>query len=188
MGLSSKKDQDSKKTKRSLPRIQRIYYIIGMILSVLLIANLVSIWLSPTTPKRADLQLIVIPNDDTKWDLSSNVIKFDVNITVSNVGESSARIKEVELLLMYRLPNGNFYSVPTLYENLSSTFGLSRDLVGINEDVDYCLHTELLPELYVDQNTGQIIQVGDAQAEKFRITVVYDDGKESVVTRTFSFE
>ena len=66
--------------------------------------------------------------------------------------------------------------------------GVSREPIGINDEEDYQLSTEVWHELYVDQNTGQIIQIGDTQAEMFQIIVVYDDGKEGVAARTFIYE
>jgi hypothetical protein len=84
--------------------------------------------LAPKPPKRANLRLLLDINDQTEWDFTSNFTEFSVNFTVSNVGNAPALIKRFELWIMYRLPSGNFYSIPTIYENLSSDWGIKEVL------------------------------------------------------------
>lgn len=174
-----------KKEKRDYIKILTTF---SVVLNIILGSFALVNFISPEPPKRAELRILLDPNDDTSWESLSNMTMFNANVSLHNIGDAPATLIRLTVNLIYILPDGEECQMPATFRNLESDWNIVDKIIEKGETNIFSLTTELLPTLKVNKQNGEIIQIGDSISDKFQIFVIYDDGMgEDISVKTFNY-
>lgn len=168
--------------------IRKLYKIIILICTVIGTISPIAFYIISNQTKRAELSLLIDPASDYKWEQDTperNI--FSVNFSLSNEGARTAIIKQFELVVMYIMPSGDYSGRTATFSNFKNVWNVTNPPVRENEVRGFYLSMYVYESFAVDA-TGAVVSVGNSQPDRFRVTVVYDDGLDGTITTERTFD
>lgn len=131
--------------------------------------------------QRADISILLNPANDQHWTFIVGSGGFlTVNGTLCNEGSRSATIRELELSLIYYLPNDDLYILTKTYANPCKECNWNNSIIKENELRSFSLTVFASSYVYIDPITGETLYIGNSRSDEFGIFVKYYDGEEEL--------
>jgi hypothetical protein len=147
------------------------------------------IYYNSTLPGRTNFSILVDTESDANWYFNDNGATFSVNLSLCNEGPRKALVKSLELSVIYELESGDQYMLTSVFSNFTRFWGKPNDPMVEDEMRGFLLVMNISRHIYVDEVTGQVIDIGESPSQKFKVLVRFDDGLEPILIaeRTFDY-
>jgi hypothetical protein len=129
---------------------------------------------------RADISIFIEPISVQNWTFVSNGVYLTVNGLLKNEGTRTTLIKKISLYATFPYSGGG-EEVFTIPVNLTENFNIANLTIGENEERVFSINYFILHHLVLNDETGQIMQIGDSKAEKVGLLVWHYDGIDTIL-------
>lgn len=129
---------------------------------------------------RADISVFIEPINVQNWTFISEGVYLTVNGMLANEGSRTTLINKIELYAIFPYSGGG-EEVFTIPCNLTTNFNIANYTIDENEHHTFSINYFILNHLTLNDETGQIMQIGDSKPEKVGLIVWHNDGIETIL-------
>ncbi len=129
---------------------------------------------------RADLNVFIEPISVQNWTFVPEGVNVEVNGELTNEGSRTTMIKRIELYAIFSYSGGGeeIFTIPC---NLTSNFNISKLTIGENEQHAFSIDCFIMNHLVVNNQTGQIMQIGSSMPTEVGIVIWHNDGIGNII-------
>lgn len=129
---------------------------------------------------RADISIFIEPISVQNWTFTSEGVKLTVNGMIANEGSRTTMINKIELYAVFPYSGGG-EEVFTIPCNLTSSFNMANYTIDEGKHRAFSIDYFIMNHLVVNDETGQIMQIGSSMPNKVGLVIWHNDGMGTII-------